>query len=281
MKILLTGARGFTGRHFKNVAETLGHEIVPLTADLRDAGALKLELTQLDFSQVVHLGAISFVGHGEAKAFYEVNTLGATNLLDGLLVADKKDVPILLSSSANVYGNAKVSPIEETAPLAPVNHYAMSKMAMETLAQNYLDRLDIRISRPFNYTGPGQDPSFLIPKLVHHFKSRSPILELGNLDVAREFNDVRMVCEAYLKILEKGRSGEIYNICSGVGHRLRDVLAILRDLTNHDPAIHVNPAFVRANEIRQLTGSPGKLEGVTGPLLQYALRDTLAWMLEA
>src|SRR5690606_29793103 len=131
---------------------------------------------------------------------------------------------VLLASSANVYGNTECSPIAETQPPAPVNHYAMSKLAMEHMARTYADRLPLFFTRPFNYTGPGQDASFVIPKLVTHFARRAPAVELGNLDVEREFNDVRFVCEAYLSLLQKAVPGEVYNICTGAPLTLRAVI---------------------------------------------------------
>lgn len=279
MDILLTGAEGFTGRHFTQQAEAEGHTVIPLKADLREPRALKQEIQALEFSHVVHLGAISFVGHGEALGFYDVNVLGTLHLLEALIETHKSP-RVLLASSANVYGNAIHSPILETQVLAPVNHYAMSKVAMELLARNYLDRLDLFFTRPFNYTGPGQDLSFLIPKLVHHFQTRQPLIELGNLDVEREFNDVRMVCTAYLRLLDHGERAETYNVCSGIGHSLRSVITELGELSGHTIEVQVNPAFVRPNEIKRLVGHPTKLLACVGPLTFPRLNETLAWMLE-
>ena len=135
--------------------------------------------------------------------------------------------------------------------------------------------------RPFNYTGPGQAESFVIPKLVAHFAQRAETVELGNLDVEREFNDVRFVCEAYLQLLEKAVPGEVYNICSGKPVALKSVLELLSQITSHHLHVKVNPAFVRNNEIHRLCGSPAKLIGVVGDIPLPALQDTLRWMLGA
>ncbi len=203
------------------------------------------------------------------------------NLLAGLAALPVKTSKVLLASSANIYGNCDASPITELQPAAPVNHYAMSKLAMEHMAWTYLDRLPIVITRPFNYTGPGQAPQFLIPKLVSHFVRRAPAIELGNLHVEREFNDVRMVCDAYLALLAHGVPGEAYNVCSGQPYTLQHVIGLLSGITGHTMDVQVNPAFVRANEVHRLCGSPDKLLACTGPLNSYALEATLAWMLES
>ena len=281
MRILVTGARGFTGRHFMKQAEATGHQVMPLEADLTDAGAVRQAMGGLSFDAVVHLAAISFVGHADEAAFYAVNAVGTTHLLSALSELPEKPRSVLIASSANVYGNCEHSPIAESQLPAPVNHYAMSKLAMEVMATTYADRLPMLMTRPFNYTGFGQSPDFLIPKLIKHFKARSPVIELGNLHVEREFNDVRMVCDAYLQLLMSGHPGETYNICSGLTYSLQSVIDSLIEITGHVPEIRVNPQFVRQNEVVRLCGDPGKLHGVIGEIPSYPLVETLKWMLEA
>jgi GDP-6-deoxy-D-talose 4-dehydrogenase len=188
---------------------------------------------------------------------------------------------VLLASSANVYGNCEQSPISETQVPAPVNHYAMSKLAMEHLAKTYADRLPLFFVRPFNYTGPGQVESFVIPKLVAHFKQRAATVELGNLTVEREYNDVRMVTDAYLKLLEKAVIDQTYNICSSKTYTLHQVIDTLIELTGHNINVAVNPAFVRANELHRLCGDASKLDKTIGARASIALKDTLHWMLES
>ena len=111
------------------------------------------------------------------------------------------------------------------------------------------------------------------------FAQRAAAIELGNLHVEREFNDVRMVCDAYLSLLHHGVSGEVYNVCSGQPYTLQHVIGLLSEMTGHTMDVRVNPAFVRANEVYRLCGSPDKLLACTGALIEYRLRDTLAWML--
>ena len=283
MRILLTGAEGFTGRHFIERASAKGHSVIALRADLMEDEALRREVLEVAPDAVVHLAAISFVGHADETAFYAVNVVGTTNLLDALARLPAKPQRVLLASSANIYGNTEASPISETQPPAPVNHYAMSKLAMEYMARTFQGRLDLVIARPFNYTGPGQSPSFLIPKLALHFAQRARAIELGNLDVEREFNDVRMLCDAYLELLAHGESGESYNICTGRPHTLRHILDTFMRMTGHTPRIEVNPAFVRANEVHRLCGDPARLDTLLkrhGTALDVpSLEDTLQRML--
>jgi nucleoside-diphosphate-sugar epimerase len=281
MKILLTGSAGFTGLFFKSAAETAGHKVLALQADLTDKAAITTEVLHAAPDAVVHLAAISFVGNADDAAFYGINVVGTMNLLAGLSALPVKPSKVLLASSANIYGNCDASPITEGQSAAPVNHYAMSKLAMEFMAWTYLDRLPIVITRPFNYTGPGQAPQFLIPKLVSHFARRAPAIELGNLNVEREFNDVRMVCDTYLAILAHGVPGEVYNVCSGQPYTLQHLIRTLEGITGHTMAVDVNPAFVRANEVHRLCGSPAKLHAAVGPLGHWVLEDTLRWMLES
>lgn len=279
MRLLVTGGQGFTGRHFVKAARDHGHEVVTLQADLRDQEAVRQQVLQAAPEAVAHLAAISFVGHADASAFYDVNVIGTLNLLDALAALGQPPRSILLASSANVYGNCAQSPITEEQSPVPVNHYAMSKLAMEYMARTYLDKLPLFFTRPFNYTGAWQAKSFVIPKLVTHFAQRAEAVELGNLDVEREFNDVRFVCEAYLRLLQKAMPGEVYNICSGKPVTLRSVIELLSEITGHRLQVNVNPAFVRSNEIHRLCGSPAKLAGVVGDISSPALVDTLRWML--
>jgi nucleoside-diphosphate-sugar epimerase len=282
MKILLTGAAGFTGRFFMTAAEAAGHQVIALQANLTDQSLVADEVALAQPDAVVHLAAISFVGHADDSAFYAVNVVGTTNLLAALAALPVRPSSVLLASSANVYGNC-ASPITEAQAPAPVNHYAMSKLAMEHMAWSYQDRLPIVMTRPFNYTGPGQAPQFLIPKLVSYFARKAEKIELGNLNVELEFNDVRMVCNAYLALIEHGVPGQVYNVCSGQPFALQHVIDTLGQLTGHSIAIKVNPAFVRVNEVHRLCGNPDKLKalfkhkGVT--FNSPGLDETLDWML--
>jgi nucleoside-diphosphate-sugar epimerase len=282
MKILLTGAIGFTGVYFRKMALAAGHDVVDLQADLLQVEKLRAEVLAIAPHAVVHLAGISYVGHANEGDFYNVNVVGTVNLLKALTALKVPPRHVLLASSANVYGNAQNSPITEQQAPAPVNHYAASKVAMECMAANFAAQLRIIIARPFNYTGPGQAVDFLIPKLVSAFKAKAATIELGNLHVEREFNDVRMVCAAYLALINRpaGQTAmEVFNICSGNAYSLQSVLAHLKAITGHDLQVQVNPAFVRPHEVHKLCGNPQKLLAATGPLPNYSLQDTLQFML--
>lgn len=280
MRLLLTGANGFTGPHFAKAAQAQGFTVFPLQADLTDAPALLAEVGAVRPTHVVHLAGLSAVTHADEDAFYQVNLFGTLNLLKALTVLPSPPEKVLLASSANVYGNYEGGPITELVCPRPVNQYAMSKLAMEHMAMTYLDRLPLIVVRPFNYTGVGHDLRFVMPKIVDHFVRRAPVIELGNLDVYREYNDVREICQSYVKLLQLGVPGDVYNVCSGRAVSLHDVLTTMTEITGWAPEVVVNPDYVRANEIHVLCGSDQKLRNCTGMALEGDLKSLLRWMFE-
>ena len=279
-RVLVTGSGGFTGRYVEAALEAAGHVAVepPEGFDVTDKAGLAQAIATVDFDDVIHLAAISFVGHEDAGEFYRVNTVGTTNLLEALAKRGRPVERVVLASSANIYGNNPVSPIDEEAPPAPVNHYAASKVAMEHMARQMGDRLPVVIARPFNYTGVGQMERFLVPKIVAHFRRKEPVIELGNIDVTRDFSDVRDVAAIYVDLLS-APPGTVVNICSGTGRSLRSIIEHCAEATGHSIAIEVNPAFVRADEIRELVGSDARLAALVGPARRRPLDETLDWML--
>jgi nucleoside-diphosphate-sugar epimerase len=279
--ILLTGADGFTGQHFVRAANTQGLEVLELQGNLTDAEALMAELAEARFDFVVHLAGISAVTHADLQDFYSVNLFGTLNLVSAIQASKSSPAKVLLASSANVYGNAAVSSITEQVCPAPLNHYAMSKLAMEQMVKAGAGDLPLVFVRAFNYTGVGHDNRFVIPKMVEHFAQRLPSIELGNMQVEREFNDVRTIVQIYLDLLEKGEEGETYNVCSGRTYNLETVLATLGDITNHAVIARVNPDYLRADELPRLTGDPAKLEACIGAVQHRPLGKTLEWMLRA
>ncbi len=297
-KVLITGVTGFTGHYLAQELRTAGYDVVGLGSKLRadqqdqqsktmfhcdllDRAGLEKILVQVKPDVVVHLAAIAFVAHGDVDTMYRTNVVGTRNLLE--VIAKSGHIPrsVLLASSANIYGNAVVDPITENVVPAPANDYAVSKLSMEYMARLWSEQLPITMVRPFNYTGAGQSLNFLIPKIVDHFKRRAPVLELGNLDVIRDFSDVRSVVKRYRLLLEANQQGNVFNVCSGQGHSLLDVLQMMRELSGHEPEIRVNPAFVRANEVHRLIGSNDKLDATIGKVGDIPLRDTLQWMLNS
>lgn len=293
-RVLVTGLNGFTGQHLAEVLQRAGYEVhgtirsdetpdaTHHVADLADIDALRSVIAKTAPRHVVHLAAVSFVAHNDVEAIYKTNIVGTNNVLRAL--TDVRSVSgglgtVLIASSANIYGNTPVDPISEDQPPQPANDYAVSKAAMEQMAALWSDRLPITVVRPFNYTGVGQSNQFLIPKIVDAFARKAPQLELGNLDVGRDFSDVRDVVDAYSRLLEVSPRGT-FNICSGRSCSLRKVLHLVTELSGHVVDVRVNPAFVRANEVKNLRGSPDRLHGLLPDWDSRPLKDTLAWMLE-
>ncbi|MCX7182615.1 MAG: GDP-mannose 4,6-dehydratase [Nitrosospira sp.] len=281
MRILVTGADGFTGRHFAVEAASSGHDVIALKANLNDIASLNQEVLSIAPDAVLHLAAISFVGHGNDEEFYRVNVIGTMNLLNALVQPGLKKARVLVASSANVYGTPDVELIDESVSPAPINHYAASKLAMEFMVKTFFNKLPIIITRPFNYTGVGQHESFLIPKIVEHFRQRSPFIELGNLDVWREFSDVRAVAQAYRLLIEDSSVDLTVNVCTGHTHSLREVLTMTEEISGHKIEVRVNPAFMRENEVKSLRGDATRLRSLIGEWDSPLLKETLRWMLTA
>jgi nucleoside-diphosphate-sugar epimerase len=297
-RVLVTGIDGFTGRYLAPALRVAGYEVHGMVAHTRPAGVDGAQvLHQCDLldeervletveavqpKAVVHLAAVSFVGHGDIDAMYRVNVLGTRHLLQALAKPTAAPESVLLASSANVYGNSTEGVMNESTPPAPANDYAVSKLAMEYLARLYSDTLPIVIVRPFNYTGVGQAHSFLLPKIVEHVRRGAHTIELGNLDVARDFSDVRTVTQAYIRLLSsRAAIGRTLNVCSGRAHTVQEVLALVKEVSGCSLDVRVNPSLIRHNDVKILLGSRARLDECIGPIHNIELRDTLAWMLGA
>ena len=291
-RALITGVHGFTGRHLRTLLESKGFEVhgAVLTGhalssnehavDLLDFGELCRVVEHVQPRFVVHLAAVSFVQHDDVDAIYRTNILASRNLLRALAAQHARQSlrTVLVASSANVYGNTPLDPIAETAPFRPANDYAVSKVAMEHMAALWSEQLPLTLVRPFNYTGVGQSSVFLVPKIVEAFRQRAPKIELGNLDVERDFCDVRDVATAYLALLEASPRG-VFNICSGKTTSLAAVLEMAAFISGHELEVEVNPAFVRANEVKRLRGSDERLRSVVPSWNPRPVRETIEWML--
>ena len=289
-RVLVTGLQGFTGLHLAAELEAHGYEVWGLgdidptlprsvKANLLDLESLRAAVLAAQPQYVVHLAGVAFVGHGQPKAFYDVNLVGTRNLLEALDPLSAQLKCVLLASSANVYGNLQGGLLSEANPVNPANDYAVSKLAMEYMAKLWLPRVPVVMARPFNYTGVGQSDSFLIPKIVSHFVHKRPTIELGNMDVWREFNDVRDIAFAYRKLIEAAPIGEIVNVCSSNLVSLKEALALATELTGHLIEPKVNPLFVRSNEVLKLGGDATQLRRFIPDWQPRRLRETLAWML--
>lgn len=289
-RALITGLRGFTGYYMAQEltaagyrvygtvmpGEELGPDIFPVDLCDREAVARMVDEVQPDV--VAHLAGIAFVAHANIELIYRVNVVGTRNLLEALANGKHRPTSVLLASSANIYGNASVPVIDENVAPSPANDYAVSKLAMEYMARLWMDKLPITIARPFNYTGVGQTDNFLLPKIVSHFRRNERRIELGNLAVARDFSDVRMVARAYRRLLAVAPAGEAFNVCSGASHSLANLIDMMSEIAGYHIDVHVNPAFVRANDVLTLSGSNSKLTAVIGQLDPTPLSETLRWM---
>jgi len=151
---------------------------------------------------------------------------------------------------------------------------------MEYMARLWHDKLPIIVARPFNYTGVGQSSQFLLPKIVGHFQRGERVIELGNIDVERDFSDVRRVVDAYRRLLQLAPAGGVFNVCSGRAVSLKSVIATMEQIAGYSIEVRVNPAFVRANEVRRLQGDGSRLQAAVGPLEDIPLETTLRWMFD-
>lgn len=293
--MLVTGAAGFTGRHLcahlhahgyrvfgltERAGERLAGHVVEIHADLLDAAAMAAAVRVAVPDLVVHLAAIAFPGHAQADAIYRVNLNGTLTLLEALAIAGCGRSGVLLPSTGTVYGSVAADCLAETAAVAPATHYAVSKFAMEQMARIFARTLPIIVVRPFNYTGPGQREPYLVPKIVRHFAEDAAVIELGNVDVERDFLDVRIVVDAYRRLLESpAAAGGTFNLCSGTGTAVRALVTMLEGVAGRRIEVRVNPQFVRAGEPQRIVGSKARLESVIGPLQRIPLHQTLADML--
>ncbi len=288
---LVTGAAGFTGKYVVAALARRGYRVVGIgigaptgddwiPCDLTNNAETRDNLSGINPDVVVHLAAIAFVGEGNPEDFYRVNVLGTMNLLEALEAAGGSLAKVLIPSSANVYGNNAAELTEDTCP-APVNHYAASKLAMEHMVRTWSDRLPIIITRPFNYTGPGQDERFVVPKIVSHYKRRASTIKLGDISVERDFSDVEDVVEAYMRLLQSDVRSETVNICRGSTVSVASILSEMNSIAGYEIKVEVQPELVRKNDIRRLVGSNQKLKSLTGFAPATPIRDILKRMYAA
>ena len=289
-RALVTGSDGFTGRYVCADLERDGWEVWRAglgTSDI-DTRYLRIDLLNTDTLSVIndlvlpdiviHLAASSFVASESSIGFYETNLIGTKNLLEVLRRAKTPPRNTILASSATVCGYSASGAIREDHPTRPLNHYGVSKLAMEHLANIYMSEIGITITRPFNYTGVGQDDRFLIAKIVKHFRSREKVLELGNIDVCRDFSDVRDISKIYLALANLPPVNEAVNLCSGRGIEIRSILNMMREISGHEIRIQSSPDLIRPNEVKELWGGPEKLADLVGEKPVTPFKDTLLWM---
>lgn len=274
MNVLLTGGDSFTGKYIKELFKFKKIDFYELKSDLRNSKSLHHELSAIDFTDVIHLAGLSTLTATNTKSYYDINCTGTQNLLD--ICKGKNISKFIFASTANMYGGTKKI-ISESTPIDIKNHYSMSKYLAENIFKLYKEFFRVIIVRPFNYTGVGQSNKFVIPKIIEHFVKQKKTISLGNIDVFREFNDVRYVARCYLDLLESDKQIEVVNICTGNVYSIREVLNILYKITNHSINVRIDNKLCRQNEIKLLKGDPGCINKISKN--NYSFTDTLSWML--
>ncbi len=304
-RILITGGTGFVGTHLLEFLSAGSSKIFVLSSgatagsllpgvdvdhyrvDIRKNDDVNAALDEIKPSQIYHLAGISSVetSWNDPRPTFEVNVVGAYNLFEaGMKLASPPR--ILNVSTAQVYANTGRI-LTETSPVNPDNPYAASKAMTELIGVMYRNCKTggIITSRSFNHSGPGQQPTFVLSSIAKQFAEieaelQPPRLSVGNIQVKRDFTDVRDVAHAYIALLAKGRTGEVYNVCSGSAVLLADVIEKFRALCGRAVEIHIDPARVRANEVSIIHGDPSKIRKETGWSPQTTLEKTVRDLLE-
>jgi len=302
VRILVTGGGGFVGGHLIPHLKVAGHEVVaashrPFEApdgvaveafDMLDPLAFKKIVEGYRPEAVIHLAAQASVPRSweEPDETYRTNILGASNLLESL--KERPQTRVLLVGSAQEYGALDLDrAISETDPLRPESPYAVSKVAQIKMGFMYHRRFGLRVigARPFNHTGPGQSPEYAVgsfcSQIIEVERGRRKRIEVGNLDSRRDFLDVRDVVAVYRTLIESGRPGEVYNVASGEGVLIRDLLKMLLDAAGLSAAEVVEDTTGRPGDPHSLVGDISKIRSTIGwepkIFLEQSLIDTLDW----
>ena len=310
-KYLITGYAGFVGYHFIAHLNSIAKEKIAVlgidintpndfsdwdfeniaiehrTINLMNLGEVRSSISDFKPTHILHLAAFSSVGKSwqEPAGYFSNNTGIFLNLLESV-----KDIglqcKILNIGSSEEYGfvEEKQLPLIESMGINPANPYAVTKMAQESMSQVYSNGFGMNIvsTRSFNHIGPRQRDTFVVAsfakQVAQAFVDGKTTLDMttGNLNVERDFLDVRDVVSAYNLLLEKGKSGEIYNVCSGEGIPLAEVINELSIISGIKITTHTDPSLVRPNDIPKIIGSNHKLKNDTLWQRNYTLHQTLA-----
>jgi GDP-4-dehydro-6-deoxy-D-mannose reductase len=306
MRVLVTGVAGFVGGHVVDFLRAehpgavvigldnrprdraLGVEVV--TADLEDAASVRSALAQARPDRVIHLAAQSSPQRSweDPAGTMRTNVLGLLHLLEGIRALSLAP-RVLAVGSVEEYGivGPNEVPLREDAPLRPATPYAVSKVAQGYLALQYAlaPGLHIVRTRAFHHTGPRRGEQFAESSFARQLAEieagqRPPRLEVGNLEAVRDYTDVRDVVRAYWALLDRGVPGEVYNVCTGRGVRLSDLLDRLIALSRVRVEVAVDPARLRAADAPILIGDPSRLRAATGWEPKVPLERTLADLLD-
>ena len=279
-RLLVTGLSGFVGRAIQKYIKANSKSLDLILAepqkkyDVRNENDLRemIEATSPDY--IIHLAAQSFVpdSFSSPHITFDINFYGTLNLLEAAKNTGFSG-RLLFIGSGDTYGlvGEEDLPIYEKYPLRPRNPYAVSKVAAEALCYQWsqTDNFDVIMARPFNHIGPGQDERFVIADFAKQLVSikygKQPAeITVGNIDVTRDFTDVRDVVRAYLMLLDKGRNGQVYNVCSGKEYSIRYLLTQLLSIVGVDANIIQDSARFRTSEQMRLYGNYDLLKQHTG-----------------
>ncbi len=300
--VLVTGATGFAGGHLIECLagshrlvgwgrSTQRPEIAPLVesqaVDLLDRERVRNAIATLRPATIFHLAGAPQVAESWRDTAKPLagNVLATSHLLDAIRRAEL-DCRVLVTGSAAVYAPSD-SPINEDGPLAPGNPYALSKLAQEQLAMRAFadEGLEIVMVRPFNHTGPRQPPAFVAPSMAKQIAliekgDVEPVIRVGNLDARRDFSDVRDVVRAYVSLVARGTTGEIYNVGSGVGRTIQSLLDALKSRARVEVRVEIDPERLRPSETSALVADTTRLRERTGWLPKVAFDSMLDQLLD-
>ncbi len=297
MKALITGSTGFVGPYLKKELEGHGYKVFGLArnnpenfenvfrGDIRDSNFVNQAVKKILPDEVYHLAGFSSVKKSfeDPELTMEINLGGTKNLLEAIT----KFCPctkILIVSSTDVYGKPKHVPISENEETHETSPYSKSRIAQEKLVKEY-DSLNIIISRSFSHTGPGQQEIFVLSDFVKQVIDiekgiKKPIVFTGNISFIRDFSDVRDVVRAYYLLLLKGKRGETYNVGSGIGYKLRELLEKIIDLSKIKIEIKQDESKMRPVDIAELVADISKIETSTGWKPIYSIDRTICDLLD-
>ena len=289
---MITGSSGFVGRHLTDfLAAKKGVKVFGIHArdgDVRDAKKVLGLLRKIRPDRIFHLAAQPSVplSWKDPKQTFQVNLIGTLNLLEAARRLGLRP-QIQIAGSSEMYGSApRDHRIRETDLLQPMNPYAVSKASQDILAGQYHASLGFEIirTRAFNHIGPGQSENFVVSNFAKQVASieagrQSPVIRVGHLESVRDFTDVRDVVRAYWLALEKGDPGQAYNVCSGVGRKIRQIVDFYLAQSRVKIKFQKDTSRLRLSEVSRIVGNPEKFMKKTGwkPLIPFetTLRDIL------
>lgn len=282
-KALVVGGSGFIGRYVvRNLQASAGWEAVdarPLGLDLLDVASVGRVVDTIRPDAIINLAAVSTLDQSNIPLIYRLNALAIVEVLDWLRKVGFTGRFVNTSSSL-VYGMNTPRPLSEDDPLDPVHHYAIAKAAADRCSLNFIGEVDVVVARVFNCIGRDHAASFVVPKIVAHFRDRRPSIELGDTTNRRDFVDVRDLARMYEAVIDAGHAPPVVNFCSGRATSIDDLIGILEVLTRHHLDVVRNPAFMRKTDSPVVCGRNDRLAAL-GFSCRHELSDTLRWMLDA